>query len=259
MKNRFLPKTVFAVKKLFWPPKNSFYGNIIYKLISIIVRSLSACQHFASVDNLFFFQLNTARSEARKWTSLSQPVSRRPSAGSIYATSHPQHIVIDDLLNSQFPMNGFSTLSHVSQLDLGSAVHGLPPTTDLYTDFSFLLDRLEVPSTAGSGSSGVVPVTVSPATSNRGLSLSPLCFTHSRSRSRSNSPSPDTAGTSETSAKFDAQKSDTSVKAGGKVQKVKIPRHKRPSHQRAEAKRRTRIQVNCVFNSVLLAFLILTS
>ena len=141
-------------------------------------------------------------------------------------------------------MNGLSTLS---QLDLGT----LPPAPDLYTDFSFLLDRLEVPFSAGSGSSGVVPVNTSPATSNRGLSLSPLCFAHDRSRS--NTPSPDTAGNSETSAKFDGQ-TDTLVKAGGKVQKVKIPRHKRPSHQRAEAKRRTRIQVNYVFTSPVLFF-----
>jgi len=183
-------------------------------------------------------------------------VSRRPSTASIHATSHHQH-TFDDLLNSQFSMNGFSTLSHVSQLDLGS-IHGLPPPADLYTDFSFLLDRLEVPSAAasGSGSSAIVPVTeipvtISPANSNRGLSLSPLCFAHKKSRSRSNSPSPDTAGTSETSAKFDAQ-NDAREKAGGKVQKVKIPRHKRPSHQRAEAKRRTRIQVNFIFCCVLL-------
>jgi len=175
--------------------------------------------------------------------SLSQPGSRRPSAGSLNFTSHQLH-TFDDLLHSEFSTNGFSTLSHMSQLDLGTAASDLPSDRDLYTDFSFLLDRLEVPSAAGSGgSSGVV--TTSPATSNRGLSLSPLCFTHSHSRSRSNSPSPDTAGTSETSAKFDGQ-NDSQAKAGGKVQKVKIPRHKRPSHQRAEAKRRTRIQVNLV-------------
>jgi len=164
--------------------------------------------------------------------SLSQPVSRRPS---IHSTTSYQQPTYDDLLQSQF--------STLSQFDLGTAIHGLPPTPDLYTDFSFLLDRLEVPSTAGSASSGVVPVTSSPTTYNRGLSLSPLCFTHSHSRSRSNSPSPDTVGTSEASAKFDAQ-NDARTTAGGKVQKVKIPRHKRPSHQRAEVKRRTRIQVN---------------
>ena len=137
-------------------------------------------------------------------------------------------------------MNGFTTLSHGSHLDLGSAVHALPPTPDLYTDFSFLLDRLEVPLSAGSGSSGTVPVSTSPAASNGGINLSPLGFANSRSRS--NSPSPDTAGTSEASTKIERQ-NDTQMKAGGKVQKMKIPRHKRPSHQRAEAKRRTRIQV----------------
>jgi len=177
-------------------------------------------------------------------------VSRRPSEASIHSTSYQQHR-LDDLLHSQFSMNGLSTLS---QFDLGSAIHGLPPAPDLYTDFSFLLDRLEVPLPSGSGSSGVVAVTTSPTTPNGGLSLSPLCFTHSHSRSHSNSPSPDTAGTSETSAKFDAP-SDTRTAAGGKVQKTKIPRHKRPSHQRAEAKRRTRIQVNYVFVFPFLSFI----
>jgi len=179
--------------------------------------------------------------------SLSQPVSRRPS---IHSSSHQQH-TFDELLHSQLPLNGLSTLS---QFDLGTAIHGLPPTPDLYTDFSFLLDRLEIPSTAGSASSGVVPVTASPATNNRGLSLSPLCFRHAHSRSRSNSPSPDTAGTFEASSKLDAQNGARAAD-GGKVQKMKIPRHKRPSHQRAEAKRRTRIQVNfmfqCLFRSSL--------
>ena len=179
----------------------------------------------------------SARSESRRWTSLSQPPSRRPSDASIYSNTYQQHR-IDDLLHSQLSMNGFTTLS---QFDLGSAaIHSLPETPDLYTDFSFLLDRLEIPSTAGSASSGVVAVTTSPVTPNGGLSLS---RTHSHSRSRSNSPSPDTAGTSEASAKFDAQ-NDTRTTAVGKVEKVKIPRHKRPSHQRAERKRRSRIQVH---------------
>lgn len=199
---------------------------------------------------LWFCQVVSARAESRKWTSLSQPVSRRPS---VHLSSHHQH-TFDDLLNSQLSMNGFSTLSHVSQLDLGTAIHSLPPAPDLYTDFSFLLDRLEVPPAPGSGSStGVAPVTSSPTTSNRGLSLSPLCFAHSKSRSRSNSPSTDTAGTcGDTSPKF-----ELCDKAGGKVQKVKIPRHKRPSHQRAEAKRRTRIQVNfvCQFYSSVVFYL----
>ena len=192
---------------------------------------------------MLFCQLIRTRLESQKWTSLSQPVSRRPSAASIQLGLQ---YTLDDLLGGQSSMNGFSALS---QLDLGTALHGLPPTPDLYTDFSFLLDRLEVPLAAGSGSAGMVPVTASPATSSRGLSLSPLCFTHTPCRSRSNSPSPDAAGPSDASVKHDAQ-SDTRAAAGGKVQKIKIPRHKRPSHQRAEVKRRTRIQVHFVVGSI---------
>ena len=193
------------------------------------------------------FQLFGTRSESRKWTSVSQPASRRPSTAS--AQLGPDSCLqytFDDLLHcQQSPMNGFSALS---QLDLSTAVHSLPPTPDLYTDFAFLLDRLEVPLASGSRSSGMVPVTTSPALSNRGLSLSPLCFTQSQSRSRSNSASPDAAVPSDTSVKHDAQ-NDARAMAGGKAQKIKIPRHKRPSHQRAEVKRRTRIQVNLIFSS----------
>jgi len=190
--------------------------------------------------------------------SLSQPVSRRPSVANIHFGGHSyqQQHTIDDLLY----MNGLSTLSHVSQIDLVTTIDSMSPAPpDLYSDFSFLLDRLEVPSTAGSGSNGTVPTTASPAASNRKLSLSPLCFRHhSRSRSRSNSPSPDTAAASEVaSAKCDSQ-NGTRTTARGKVQKMKIPRHKRPSHQRAEAKRRTRIQVSILFTEFKLRLFVLS-
>ena len=199
-----------------------------------------------------FCQVVCTKQESRKWMSISQPVSRRPSATSVqFSPQDCLQYMVDELLHSQSSPNGFATLSH---LDLGTAIHGLPPTPDPYADFSLLLDRLEVPLAAGSGSSAMVPMTASPATSDGiqttpSLSLSPLCFTHLQSRSRSNSPSPDTGGgPSDASVKHEVP-TDTRVSAGGKAQKVKIPRHKRPSHQRAEAKRRTRIQVNLIPSS----------